>query len=757
MKPIVLLFVALISTGASTAVADDETRIVGVVLSAAGDPVAGAVVSLPELRREKATDMDGRFVFEDLPKGEYLVGVSSLRFGGAVVRTEASDRPTEIVEITLDKIVHSGTVSVTAAGVARSLSELTTPVDLLVGDDLQRRKQSTLGETLAQQPGVTATSYGQGSSRPVIRGLGQDRIRILENGLDTGDVSSIGPDHAVSMDPLAAEQVEIVRGPATVLWGANAIGGVVNVLDGRVPDRPASAPVSGAVELEYGSNSEKTAGAVKLDGGGGRWAWHLDLYARDQDDYSSPASTSSGENGHHDDGVEEPETDVVENSWAEAVGATLGGSYVTDRGFVGIAFGGYRTDYGIPGHHHHEHDMDGQGEVEEEEGVHSELEQRRVDLHSQLDDPLGGFSALRLSAGWRDYDHEEIAGDEIGTRFENRWSEVRLDLLNQRVFGFEGTLGLQYVNRNFAAFGDEAFVAPTDTTKLGAYVFEQTATEPVGFEFGLRYDDQDTRTSDAGLPDREFRTWTGSVGVVWDISDNWGLGASLNRPERAPTPEELYSNGPHAATFSYELGNPYLDPEVGNGLETSLRVTYDRFETTISAFVTRYDGFIYLADTGEEIEGFEVLQFTQGDAEFKGFELHGHLEILHGSRSHLHLGFSYDQVDAEFRDTGQPLPRIPPRRGRLALIYMAERWDARIEGWWVDDQLDVAEHETPTPGYEMLNASVGYKIFSGRVVHEFLLRGRNLSNEVAYNHVSFLKFQAPLPGRDVSLVYRVLF
>ena len=189
MKPVVLLFVALISTGASTAVADDEARIAGVVLSAAGDPVAGAVVSLPELRRETTTDVDGRFVFEDLQEGEYLVGVSSLRFGGAVVRTEASDRPTEIVEITLDKIVHSGTVSVTAAGVARSLSELTTPVDLLVGDDLQRRKQSTLGETLAQQPGVTATSYGQGSSRPVIRGLGQDRIRILENGLDTGDVS----------------------------------------------------------------------------------------------------------------------------------------------------------------------------------------------------------------------------------------------------------------------------------------------------------------------------------------------------------------------------------------------------------------------------------------------------------------------------------------------------------------------------------------------------------------------------------------
>lgn len=758
-KSIFLILVALISTGGSLA-AENGARIEGVVLSAGGDPVADAAVSLPEIRRETTTDEAGRFWFIELPAGDYLISVSSMRFGGAVVGVSAGEDHGQVVEIVLDKTVHSGSISVTAAGVARSLSDLTTPVDLLAGDDLQLRKQSTLGETLAQQPGVTATTYGQGSSRPVIRGLGQDRIRILENGLDTGDVSSIGPDHAVSMDPLAAEQVEVVRGPATVLWGANAIGGVVNVLDGRVPDRPVSAPVIGAVELEYGSNSDKTAGAAKLDGGGGNWAWHLDLYARDQDDYSSPAPRLEDEGGHgqgnHDE-EEVLETGTVENSWAKAAGATLGGSFVTDRGYIGLAFGGYRTEYGIPGHHEHENGSDGEGGGTDEEGVHSELEQRRIDLHSQLDNPFAGFSAVRLSAGWRNYNHEEIEGDVLGTLFENRWTEVRLDLLNQPVLGFEGTLGLQYVNRDFAAFGEEAFVAPTDTTKLGAYVFEQTAADPIGFEFGLRFDAQDTRSSDADLPDRDFRTWTGSAGVVWDISESWGLSASVNRPERAPTPEELYSDGPHAATFAYEIGNPWLVPEVGNGLETSIRAAYDRIEATLSAFVTRYDGFIYLADTGEQIDGFDVLQFTQADAEFKGFELHGHIEVLHGPQSHLHLGFSYDQVDASFRASGEPLPRIPPRRGRIALVYMAERWDARAEGWWVDDQTDVAEHETPTPGYEMLNASLGYKIFAGRMVHELLLRGRNLTNEIAYNHVSFLKYQAPLPGRDVSLVYRLLF
>jgi len=757
-KYLISVHVVLISAGMLIGNATEPATIAGIVLSAGGVPVAEAVVSLPELRRETTTDESGRFQFLNVAVGEYLMSVSSLRFGGAIARISVAEDPNEMIELKLDKQVHSGAVSVTAVGVAQGISEIATPVDVLSGEDLQLRKQSTLGETLAQQPGVTATTYGQGSSRPVIRGLGQDRIRILENGLDTGDVSSIGPDHAVAIDPLAAEQVEVVRGPATVLWGANAIGGVVNVLDGRVPDRAAAAPVSGAVEFEYGSNSDKTAGAAKLDGGAAHWAWHLDLYARDQNDYSSPAPRPAVEDGDADEVEAELETGTVENSWAKAKGATLGGSYVTDRGFVGIAYGGYNTEYGIPGHHHHEHAAEEGGHHDQEiVGVHSELEQRRVDIHSQLDEPFSGFSALKLSAGWRNYNHEEVEGDEVATRFENRWNEVRLDFLNQKLAGFDGTVGLQYVSRDFAAFGEEAFVAPTETKKLGAYIFEQTAAEPVAFEFGFRFDTQDTSTSDVDLPDREFNTWTGSLGVVWEISGAWGLGASLNRPERAPNPEELYSNGPHAATYSYEIGDPFLEPEVGKGLEASLRATYERFEATLSAFVTRYDGFIYLDDTGERIDGFEVLQFTQDDALFSGFELHGHLEIFHGAQSHLHLGFSYDQVEAEFRETGEYLPRIPPRRTRLALVYMAERWDVRVEGWWVDDKSDVAEHETPTRGYEMLNASVGYKIFAGRTAHELLLRGRNLTNEVAYNHVSFIKYQAPLPGRDLSLVYRLLF
>ena len=762
-----LTVVMFASGGAPTVDAGDTVTLTGIVLSAGGEPVVGAEVSLPELRRTTVTDGDGRFTFDQLPQGEFLVAVSSSSAGGVVQRVAVTAAPSDGLTLMLDRLVHAQAITVTAAGLARGLGEVAQPVDVLGDEDLLLRKQSTLGETLAQQPGVTASSYGQGSSRPVIRGLGSDRIRILENGLDTGDVSSIGPDHAVAMDPLAAEQIEVVRGPAAVLWGANAIGGVVNVLDGRVPDRPATAPVTASVELEAGSNADKRAGAAKLDGGVGHFAWHLDLYGRDQQDYSSPAKRPV-EHDDHDpepfdggpDGDEEFVTGTVENSWAWARGATLGGSLVGDRGYLGVAVGGYETEYGIPGHHHHEEEPAASKDdhLDDEDGaVHADLEQRRIDLHGQLDDPFAGFSGIRLSAGWRDYRHDELEGDELGTRFKNRWTEARLDLFNKPVMSFSGTVGLQFVNRDFEAAGAEAYVEPTDTTRLGAYLFEETGVDPVGFQLGVRYDSQRTRSADPALPDRDFRTWTASVGLVWELAEHFRLTATLNRPERAPTPEELYSDGPHAATGAYEIGDPSLDSELGQGLEVSLGVEYGRFEATLSAFANRYRDFIYLADTGDEINGFEVLEFSQDDTEFTGLELHGHLEILHTGSHHLHLGFSYDEVRAEFRDSGEPLPRIPPRRGRLALIFLGDRVDARLEGWWVDDQTRVAEHEAPTPGYEMFNASIGYRLVAGRAVHELILRGRNLTDAAAYNHVSFLKLAAPLPGRDLSLVYRLLF
>jgi len=746
-----LMLLALLAAAAGA----DAATLSGRVLSAGGDPVPDAVVTLVELRHELRTAPDGSFRFDDLPPGELLVEVTSPRFGGTVQRVLLEQGSSLEVTLELDQLVHSDQITVTATGVARSLSEVVTPVDVLGGTELSLRRGATLGDTLDKQPGVAATGYGQGSSRPVIRGLGSDRVRILENSLDSGDVSSIGPDHAVSSDPLAAERIEVVRGPGTLLYGSNALGGVVNIQDGRVPDRRSTEPVTGAVELELASNADTVAGTAKLDGGAAGLAWHLDLYARDQGDYSSPALRPVED----EDGEEGTESGTVENSFTEAQGATVGASYVADRGFIGVALSGFDSRYGIPGHGHH--DDDGEppfaGFKQEEAEVHTELEQRRVDIHGRLDAPFAGFEALRLAAGWRGYDHQEYEGSAVGTRFENDWSELRLDGLHEEVLGLSGSVGLHWIDREFAAFGDEAFVEPTDTTRLAAYLFEQSLPDPLGVELGVRLESQDTRSSDPSLPDRAFETLSAAAGLVVRLADGWSAGANLSRSERAPTAEELYSDGPHAATFSYEIGDPTLGSEVGQGVDVTIRADADRYDGSISAFASRYADFIYLRDTGLVQDDLEVMQYTQGDTEFYGFEVHGHVELVHVASSHVHVGLTYDQVRASLRETGEPLPRIPPRSALLALIYLTERWDARVEGHWVDEQERVAEDEEPTPPYTMLDASVSYKIFAGTVMHELLLRGSNLTDTAAYNHISFLKLQAPLPGRSIALTYRFLF
>ncbi len=783
MRSHVLPALVLACTAASAIAADLD----GVVRNAAGDPVGGAAVSVIDLRLDTTTDPDGSFSFSGVAPGEHLLSVRDPRFGGAVLRVLVAGAGPTSVEVELDQKVHAGDVSVTASGRARSLDELTAPVDVLAGDDLVLRRAATLGDTLSEQPGVAATGHGQGSSRPVIRGLGGDRIRILENGLGAGDVSSIGPDHAVSVDPLAAEQIEIVRGPATLLYGGTAVGGVVNVLDGRVPDRIPAQPVTGSVDLEAGSNADQRSGAVRLDGGTGRFAWHLSGFARDADDYDSPAPrpaedehdhgddhdhpyTATLDDDHdddHDHGDGEMVTGRVDDSFVESRGLTVGASWVGDRGYLGVAAGGLDSEYGVPGHGHHgdedDHDhpfaatLDDDHDEEEEGSVFVDLEQRRLDLHGRLDRPFAGVDALTLRAGWRDYEHREMEGEEVGTRFTNELVETRVDALLAPIGRFEGTAGVHWIDRDFAAAGEEAFVQPTTTRRLAAYLYEQAPAEPWGFELGLRYERQDTETVDPDLPSRDFDAFSAAAGVSLSPSDPWLVSLTATRAERAPTAEELYSDGPHAATFAYEIGDPDLATEVGTSLDLTLRARSERLEGTVSVFRTWFDGFVYLAETGAVLDGLDVFRFAQADADLYGLEIHGDAEVYHSGERHVHVGVVYDQVRAKLSDRDENLPRIPPRSAKVQLTYLDARWSARLEARWVDEQDEVAPLEEPTPDHTLLGASVGYRFFVARTVHELLLKGTNLSDEAAYNHVSFLKEVAPVPGRNVSLSYRVTF
>ncbi len=742
----------------------------GKVQSLAGTPVADATVRLVELRRRTAVAADGSFRFEGIPAGDYLVEAESDRIGSAVQRVRVTPGATSEVTLVLDLAVHREEVLVTAGPDARGQSEVAQPTSVLSGDELDLRLAATLGETLAQQPGVSSTQFGAGASRPVIRGLGGDRIRVLEDGIGSGDASTTSPDHAVSLDPISAERIEVLRGPATLLYGSSAVGGVVNVIDERIPSYLPQAPVGGTVELRGGSAAEERSGNAALSGALGRFAWHAEYLNRETDDYDIPGFAESralraeeeAEGGEGEGEEEEEAFGVLPNSATESEGGSLGVSYIGENGFLGVSTNRLDSFYGIPGGHGHAEGEGGEeGEEGEEAPVRIDLAQRRYDLRGGLTRPFWVFRGANLRVGTSDYEHVELEGDEVGTRFRNEGFEGRLELLQRQAGALSGSLGLQVLSRDFEAIGAEAFVPPSETDAWALFVYEQLVRGPWTVQAGGRYESQDVsaRVVDGagGSDERSFSAFSGSLGLIWQPNEDWSLGLSLARSAKLPNAEELFSNGPHLATDAFEIGDPGLSEEISLGADLSLRKRTGRFTGEVNLFANRFDDFIFEQATGEVMDGLDVFRYVQRDAEFRGAELAGVFQLYHGEPHHFDLELGADFVRAELRDTGEPLPRIPPRRYRLGVHYQGEQWQGRIEGLRVEEQDRVARFERPTEGHTLLNASVGYRLFVGDMVYDLLLRGTNLTDEEARNHVSFLKDRVPLPGRDVSLAVKLTF
>jgi iron complex outermembrane receptor protein len=744
---------------ASPAPARAATVVTGRVLTASGQPAADAHVEIVELGRRVEVDGEGRFRFENVPPGAYLVQAESARYGVNVARVEVSGGPDLSIELTLDRALHQETVVVTATPGAATLSEVAQPVSVLAGQALALRLEPTLGETLAQQPGVNSTYFGPGSSRPVIRGLGGDRIRVLQSGIGSADASSTSPDHAVSFDPLAAEQIEVVRGPATLLYGSNAVGGVVNILDNRVPDTVPDRALHGKVALDAGSAADERAGGVSLTGGKGRFAWHADLLKRKTDDVNIPGLAESdalraeeGEEGEEHEQVE----GVLENSAVDNTSGAVGVSVVGGGGFLGVAASGLDSLYGVPGHGHHGEEADGEA-GETEAPVQVDLRQRRGDLRGEWREPFAGFSSVRLRFGLADYEHRELEGDVVGTTFTNQSWEGRLELAHRRAGPFAGSIGLQGFDRDFAAVGDEAFVPPTQTRSWSLFAFEEAGSGPVRVQLGGRVERLDVEAGGDDPLAREFTGYSASAGVIWQDARGWAAAFTAARSTKLPNAEELFSNGPHLATRAFERGDPDLGKEKSLGFDLSLRKRAGRVTGEMNLFLNRFDGFIYEQATGEEAGGLPVFQFVQRDAEFRGAEAQAHLDLFHSEPHHFELDLMADYVRATLRGTGEPLPRIPPFRYGAGLHYDAGRWNARVELRGAAEQDRVTASERPTEGYTLLNASVGWRAFFRRSVLELMLRGSNLTDAEARNHVSFLKDLAPLPGRDVRLIARLAF
>jgi len=717
--------------------AEGTGSIHGKVHESGGGPAPGAKVTIVELRRSAQADAQGAFAFEDVPAGTWLLEIVSPKFGSAVVTAPVTAGQTASLEVRLDLTVHHEDIVVSAGPLVASASSVAAPVTVLDGPELQAQIQPTLGETLAREPGVSATSFSPGVSRPVIRGQGGDRIRVLEDGIGAGDASNVSEDHAVAYDPLLSDRIEVVRGPATLLYGSNATGGVVNVFDGRVPSEANPEAIAGSFEARYGSNAGEGDGVLNLDGGVKQFGWHLDALKRSTGDFSSG------------DGR-------MVNSDIDSKQGNAGASWTGDKGYIGASWGRFETNYGIP---------------DPDEPVRIDMHQDRIDLRGEYTQPVGFLSGIKVRAGKTNYEHAEIESTgEVGATFFNHAWEGRVEFTHKQVGRFRGAFGVQYYSRDFEVVGDEAFVPPTLTRNGAVFGFEQIAAgKNLTFELGARYENQNNTADSPVDPDRSFNGVSGSGAVVYRMPRDYALAFTVSHSERLPTAEELYANGPHLATFEFQIGDPNLSSETGLSYDLTFRRTAGRVSGSLSLFKTDYSDFVFLAPSGlcalvdgtpvpcTDPDAIPVFNYLQTDADFHGAEAHVDIDLFHKDPQHVTLEIGGDTVRADEHSTDSPLPRITPDRYSLGVRYSGPKIWGLIEGRRTQDQTRIAPNETPTDGYTFVNLAVGYRIVSGGLVHDIVLRGTNLTDELARNHISPLKDIVPLAGRDVGVSYRLTF
>ncbi len=640
---------------------------------------------------------------------------------------------------------------VSASALGSASSEMTTAAQVLAGDELVLRREATLGESLESLPGVRSSGFGAGAARPVIRGLDGARVKVLSDGAELLDASTISPDHAVLSEPLLAERIEVLKGPATLLYGGGAIGGVVNVIDRKIPTYVPEKGYEGELELRANSVAEEGAGVFGITAGSGNFAVRAEGSKRQAEPYEIPAAPGEQPGAYND-------TDSF----------SLGASYISERGYLGAAYSEQNNRYGLLGHEHAECHLDGSdwhcgGHDEEEEGEDHEdeaggvpyidMHQQRWDLRGELDDPLPGFERARLRAGHSQYRHREIEGGEVGTRFSNDASDLRLELTHQPLLGWRGVIGGQTLRRDFAALGEEAYVPATLTRNHGLFLLEEYTAGAWRYELGLRHEWQDIGAD--GRADTDHRGTSISAGAVWSFAPQYSLGFSLSRAQRLPTAEELYANGPHAATRTVELGNLALGEETSHNAELTLRKLAGRTTFSLSLFRNQVDDFIYAADTGHDIgEGYREIEYRQQDAVLTGAE--GELRFQATDATAFTL-FG-DHVRGKLRDGGGDLPRIPADRLGVRLEQrFGMALDGQLEFYRVQRQDRLADHETETGGYNMLGAGLSHGGSLEQADYLVYLKASNLLDEKARQHSSFIKDEVLLPGRNLTLGVRLTF
>jgi iron complex outermembrane receptor protein len=799
----------------------------GLVTDVRGKPVKGAKIEIVGTQSSTRTDAKGNFQLDADASGEEI-HITAPGYNHTTVQLDKQG--VESVRVVLRRSAIEQ-VDVTATPLHTSIMESAVPVNVVAGEELRRKQAATLGETLKNEVGVHSSYFGPVASTPIIRGLNGPRVLITQNSLDVSDASRVGPDHVVATETAVAEQIEILRGPATLFFGSGAIGGVVNVVDNRVPT---SSESKGAFTVGHNTVADEDEASFAFTGGNEDFAFHVDGFWRDGSDYEIPGVAELESEHHHEEDHdddheehgEEQRSGVLENSASESKGFNIGGSWLLDNGYVGISYGRLERINGIPGHSHahedeHEHEEDHEdeheGEEHGEEAVMSDLEQDRWQLISELSLDGDWLSGINLRMGYTDYEHAEIENGETGTVFKNETAQVRMDLMLKEWAGWHGAISLEAKTTDFEAVGEEAFTPPSKTDSYAIAFMQEKHIDDFLWQLGARVErvsieadpipwedlheeehDEHDHEEDGDHSEEEllnfdsvdFTPFSLSAGVVWSYAEDYNVGLSLTHAQRAPSAAELFSYGPHIGTGTYEVGavfelhggdEPHFDysNDVDEETSTNVDLTFRKHSGdvgwVVNLFYNQVDNFYYERDTGlssdvftehdhdedhDEDHGEEhsegetpVFVFEQADATLYGLEA----QLAWQINSPLKLSVWGDTIRGELDDGGD-LPRIPPARVGSELRFEQGGWQSEIGFTHYFEQDKVAEEETSTDSYTLVDAQVSYTFSNGDDTDITLyLKGTNLTDEEARVHSSFLKDRAPLPGRGFSVGLRGSF
>ena len=765
VSPLKKVFLAVF--GSSIAFSSMANIVSGTIQDNVGEPIVGAKITLEGSANTVYSDENGHYVLtlsEREQQNHAHIHVHS---------TSHQHTDKDLGQINEDETlnfsltpVYIENIVVKATILETSLIESITPISILDADELRKRQAATLGETLKLTPGVHSSYFAGVAASPIIRGNDGPRVQIVQNGLNAGDVSRIGPDHAVATDTSSATQIEILRGPATLQYGSGAIGGVVNVVDNRIPTEVPT-ELEGEAELRFGDVNNERFGKIDLNIGTGNVAFHLDASTRETDDIEVPGFAKS-EPGEDD------VSGIIESSSVSTDSITAGLSYIKDTGFIGFSAQRINNFYGVPG---------------EEEGISIDAHTNRYQLAGKYYSPIKGISEISFNSAYTDYEHTELEGDEIGTLFTNKGVEARLDFKIEDIGGWHGVVGTQFSDFETNAVGEEAFVPKTDSTQAAIFILEEKKIKDVTVQLGGRFEHVEYEaadfavtqqfsqgsdpeaTIDFSFSDYDYDVFSLSAGTNWHYTKEQSLAVSLSYSRRAPSAQELFSGGLHIATSTYELGlafdldeNGVLSSELGDATEEvskNIDVTWrqfsESFNITTSVYYTDVDDYIFQRDTGFEIVGeeadetFPVLVFEQSDAKLYGFEF----DINYKLNDQWRINAFGDYTRAKL--SSEDVPRIPPLRIGSSVNYVWNNWEADAEVIWYNNQTDTAELETATDGYTLLNAGVSYETHVAGVDWRVFARIDNITDEEARVHSSFLKDIAPLPGRNLQIGIRTYF